>query len=228
MILDTVRKTYTFPFEFFPYQDETVAELGPLPRAGYYLDPGTGKTAVSTASALYRKLTRGAQAIVAMPPILLDGWARWLASIKPDLKVTIYRGSPKKRQALDLSADFILVSLAIFKLDFDRFDAYFRNKPCVFILDEFHQIEDFDHVLLFPLWVCWDGADIVKVHSPLHPWLWTFFWLDNPLEWVINAMILGEDFPDRAGGARQVTSCFLEHWVFVQVIQNSERTRGTS
>lgn len=141
-VLETVNAHYTLPFELYPYQVETVEELGTLPRAGYYLDPGTGKTACSSASALYKKLTRRSQTIVAMPPILLDGWARWLRSIKPGVKVTVYRGSPKKRLELDLDADFILVSLAIFKLDFDRFDAHFRDRPVTMIVDEATSIKN--------------------------------------------------------------------------------------
>lgn len=142
MILDAIRKAYTFPFDLYPYQEDTVEELGGLPRAGLYLDPGCGKTAVSTASALYKKLMRRSQTIVAMPPILLDGWAKWLAKIKPNLSVTVYRGSPKKRQQLALDTDFILVSLQIFKQDYDRFDEYFRNKPVTLILDEAHSIKN--------------------------------------------------------------------------------------
>lgn len=142
MILDTVYARYTLPWPLYPYQVETVEELGQLPRAGYYLDPGTGKTACSTVSALYKKETRKAQTIVTMPPILLDGWAKFLRSIQPAPSVTIYRGTPKKRQQLDLDADFILVSLPIFKQDFDRFDEHFRGKPVTLINDEATSIKN--------------------------------------------------------------------------------------
>lgn len=135
MIYERVEEVHPLPFKLFPFQVETVEELGDKPRAGYYLDPGTGKTACSTASALFKKLTRNSQTVVAMPPILLEGWAKWLGKI-PGIKTTVYKGTPKKRQGLSLDADFILVSLSIFKLDFDRFDAYFRGKPVTLIVDE--------------------------------------------------------------------------------------------
>jgi hypothetical protein len=48
------------------------------------------------------------------------------------------------------------------------------------------------------------------------------------LERVINTMMCGENLPNRAGGAGQFTSSFLERWVFVQIIQDRERSRGTS
>ena len=82
VIYEAVRANYTLPLEGYPFQIETVNELGHLPRAGYYLDPGTGKTFCATASALYKRDTRKSQTIVALPPILLDGWAKFLNRIQ--------------------------------------------------------------------------------------------------------------------------------------------------
>ena len=142
MIYEEVKTKYTLPFELFPYQVDTVNELGALNRAGYYLDPGTGKTACSTASALYKRETRKSQTLVIMPPILLEGWARFIQKIIPTPSITIYKGTPKKRKELKLDADFILMSTAIFKLDFDRLDSCFRNKPVTLIVDEATSIKN--------------------------------------------------------------------------------------
>lgn len=136
MIYEAVRAAYTLPFDPYPYQGDTIEELGPLPRAGLYLDPGTGKTFCSTVVALHNKITRGAQTIVAMPPILLVGWEKFLRQISPKLRITVYRGSPKQRLEMDLGADFVLMSTVIFKKDFDRLDKHFRGKPVTLIVDE--------------------------------------------------------------------------------------------
>lgn len=96
----------------------------------------TGKTACSTVSALYKKETRKSQTIVIMPPILLEGWARFLRSITPALSVTVYKGTPKKRLELSLNADFVLLSTQIFKQDFDRLSGHFQGKPVTLIVDE--------------------------------------------------------------------------------------------
>lgn len=141
MIYEAIKANYLLPFEGYPFQIETVNELGPLPRAGYYLDPGTGKTFCATASALYKRDTRKSQTMVVMPPILLDGWARFLNSI-PGLSVTIYRGTPKQRQGLRLDADFTLMSMQIFKQDSDRIDKCFRGKPVTLIVDECTSIKN--------------------------------------------------------------------------------------
>lgn len=93
---DRVKEHYTLPFELYEFQSGAVNELADLPRAGYYFEPGVGKTAASTVSALYRNtLRRGHQTLVVMPPILINMWARWLRRIKPTPAVTVYRGTPK-------------------------------------------------------------------------------------------------------------------------------------
>jgi SNF2 family DNA or RNA helicase len=97
---------------------------------------GTGKTFISTAISLFHKVTYGHQVVVIMPPILIRQWGRWLASIKPEISVTEYRGTPAQRDALDLDMDFVLVGVQIFKRDFARFQRYFSDKNYTVIIDE--------------------------------------------------------------------------------------------
>ncbi|MFZ3012150.1 MAG: hypothetical protein WA045_00460, partial [Nitrospira sp.] len=69
-----VRSHFTFPpdIEEREYQINTVNDLGPLPRAGYYLGGGTGKTFIATVVALFKRLMQGAgTTVITMPPILL-------------------------------------------------------------------------------------------------------------------------------------------------------------
>lgn len=141
MIYEYVKEHYTLPLDGYQFQVETVDELGSLPRSGLYLQPGTGKTFCSTVIALHKRDKRKSQTIVVMPPILLDGWARFLRRI-PGLDVGVYRGSPKQREGLSLKPDFLLMSMQVFKLDFDQLNRYFHGKPVTLIVDEATSIKN--------------------------------------------------------------------------------------
>ena len=80
---EVVREQFEFPFELRPYQIQEVNDLCEFDRAGYYWEPGSGKTAGSTHQALYWNLCHGnEQWLIVMPPILLLQWELWLKSIR--------------------------------------------------------------------------------------------------------------------------------------------------
>jgi superfamily II DNA or RNA helicase len=80
---DLVLHHFEFPFPLREYQSDAVNELAPLDRTGLYLEPGLGKTAVSTFCALYKLIMGQAETVLAiMPPLLVDQWAAWLSKIK--------------------------------------------------------------------------------------------------------------------------------------------------
>jgi SNF2 family DNA or RNA helicase len=139
---ETVRQQYAFPFDLRKYQVDEVNYLSEFDRAGFYWDPGTGKTAGSTHYALYWKITAGVnQWVIVQPPILLLQWEAWLKSVRriedgQPPSVTVYAGTPAKRQKLSLDSDFILVSYGLFKNDFDRFLQHFDGKKVGTIADE--------------------------------------------------------------------------------------------
>ncbi|UCV26728.1 SNF2-related protein [Ferribacterium limneticum] len=139
---ELVRQYYDFPFELYEFQQDVMNELAPKPAAGYYMDPGTGKTATSTHAALFKGLTTDVEhVIVVMPPILLNTWSRWLNKVKfkdtgEPIDYLRYRGTPKQRKAMDLRHDFVLMSLAIFKKDYKRICATFNHTRVVLIVDE--------------------------------------------------------------------------------------------
>lgn len=142
-----VTEHFELPFEFRTYQVDTLNDLAPRPRAGYYLPTGTGKTAVSTAAALYKMLKSSTrlQAIVAMPPILVPGWGRWLKKIKGrhrNVTFIEYRGTPRERREMKLDADFILMSMEIFKRDFERLTKAFAGKDVILMVDEATSIKN--------------------------------------------------------------------------------------
>jgi superfamily II DNA or RNA helicase len=132
----TVAHHFPAHIETRPYQVESVDTLAPLPRSGIYAEVGTGKTLMATAIALIKRAEYKCQTIVLMPPILLRQWKRWLDSLIGGFTSIVYAGSPKQRAQMNLAQDFILMSIQIFKKDYDRLRAYFITKPFTIIVDE--------------------------------------------------------------------------------------------
>lgn len=111
---EQVASEFALPLTPYPYQIDTINKLAPLPRAGYWLDPGTGKTLTSTISCLHKHR----QVVVLAPPILGVMWVRFLRTI-PGITVAHYAGAPKVRSEMDLNVDFLVMSIQIFKRDYD-------------------------------------------------------------------------------------------------------------
>lgn len=111
---------------------------------GNFYEVGGGKTVVSTVVSLMRghSLT-----IVAVPPILITPWTRWLTKVSSD--VVAYRGTPKVRALLDLTAArWILVSHALFRDDFDVLASEFKRRAKVeVIVDESHALKNVESKL---------------------------------------------------------------------------------
>lgn len=139
---DEVRAAFNLPFELYPFQIEDVNATAPRHRVGLFLDAGLGKTAVSTHNFLFKKLHGCSTCVVIAPPTLLVQWQRWLAKIKPAFNIVLYRGSPAERKQIDLkNADFIIMSIQIFKIDFQRLVAEIPQDAHV-IADEAHNLKD--------------------------------------------------------------------------------------
>lgn len=107
-----------------------------------FVTGNTGKTATSTHAALFKTLTTEAEhIIVLMPPILIPTWRRWLNKVRfkddgTSLDVLCYRGSPKRRREMQLRVDVLLMSIAIFKKDYERICRVFAGRRVVVIVDE--------------------------------------------------------------------------------------------
>lgn len=123
---EAVREKFDFPFELRPYQVDEVNQLCQCILAGYYWEPGAGKTAGSTHQMLYETLTLDVQKwVLLMPPILIPQWAHWLRSIRDKrtgqpLSVAEYSDVQKVRRAMPLKEQFILTSYGLFKNDFEH------------------------------------------------------------------------------------------------------------
>lgn len=139
---EIVRERFAFPFELRPLQVDIVNNLCQYPRAGYYCEAGTGKTAMSTHQALFYRETSGIrQWLILMPPILLEQWDRWLRSVTclstgKALTTTVYAGTLAQRRDLDLTNDFILTSYGLLKNDFERLHAHFEGREMGVMADE--------------------------------------------------------------------------------------------
>lgn len=143
---EVVDQAYDLPFPLWQLQVDAVNGLAPLPRSGWYAEVGTGKTAMSTVSALYKKIQAKGQktaTVVIMPPILLTGWKRWLNKIV-GVKSVIYKGSPAERKEINIHADFILLSLPIFKNDYEYLTKFFAKHydNVIVIVDEADSIKN--------------------------------------------------------------------------------------
>lgn len=134
---ETVKAKYRLPanIEERDWQVATINTTAPMQRSGLYLEVGCGKTFISTINALYKNILEDRVTVVTMPPILIPGWLRWLAQIN-GITVVDYRGSPKERKALNLDADFIVMSMQIFKNDFDHILDTLEGQKITLINDE--------------------------------------------------------------------------------------------
>lgn len=139
-----VNSHFGLPFQPYPLQEKEIEALAILYRAGYYAEPGCGKTLMSTAAALYKKVEQpNACTLVIMPPILINGWKRWLEKVKGVGKVVVYRGTCSEREALKIKdADWILMSIQIFKSDVERIERDLAGRPKIGIVDEAHSVKN--------------------------------------------------------------------------------------
>ena len=113
-----------------------VETLAHLPRAGLYAEVGTGKTLMATMIALIKRKRHGNKTIVLMPPILLEQWKRWLDSLYGGITSLVYRGTPKQRLKLSFDFDFVLMSIQIFKADYERIFKAYSDRPVTLVVDE--------------------------------------------------------------------------------------------
>lgn len=133
----------------FKYCFEVPSGFLTLRRNGCVFTTGnSGKTAGLTHWALYRSMQGAAdQWVGLMPPILLDQWEAWLRSIADrdsgvPLSVSLYRGTPAQRKKVDLGRDFVLMSYAIFKNDYERLVDYFDGRDVGLFCDEAHAVKN--------------------------------------------------------------------------------------
>ena len=133
---ELVEKQFSMPFPLYPYQSTWVNAFADKPAAGMYFEVGTGKSLTALAASLYHKLQGYETTIILMPPILLTQWEETIKLIPEIKRVQIYAGTPDERNRISLDADYLLMSIEVFKNDFKRLFDFFLDKKVTLIVDE--------------------------------------------------------------------------------------------
>ncbi len=107
----------------FDYQLEDMKFLISSGKAALTHEPGVGKTFGAMLALTYIIEKSGGQALVVMPPILLNTWyEKFHEYFDTDLKIFVYKGSPKERKAIKLeNHDVVLVSYDLLQRDYESF-----------------------------------------------------------------------------------------------------------
>ena len=140
--INYIENKYPLPFKLREDQVNSINELAPLQRAGFYYDVGLGKTVLGIYSALYKIETEMVKHVIClMPPVLITNWSRNIARI-PGTTHVCYRGTPAQRDQLDLNVQFILMSYQIFKKDWEKLAGQFHIGEVCLICDEAKAIKN--------------------------------------------------------------------------------------
>lgn len=135
-------KSTGFPVDLYPFQQDAVNDLAPLPRSALYFDPGCGKTYTSLAMAQYKLIRSHCDTVlVIVPPVLLINWARNIGRI-PGATHVVYAGTPVQRKRINLNVNYIIVGVQIFKKDFAHITASLCNKAVFGIVDEAQMLKN--------------------------------------------------------------------------------------
>lgn len=140
---DIVSKHYQLPYPLYDFQKAWLNAFGDCEGAGMYFEVGTGKTITAIAASLYHKiLDPETVVIVLMPPILLNQWQENLLQIPNIGKVQIYAGIPSVRNKIDLNVSYLLMTIEIFKNDFEKLYNFYLDKPVTLLVDEATSIKN--------------------------------------------------------------------------------------
>lgn len=124
----------------------------------------THNTVVSAVMALYHRIDNPGHIMVVMPPILLTQWARFFRSIPEINRVLVYRGTPAERRAMNLDADVILLSMDIFKNDFERLYDFYLERNVTLIVDEAVSVKNTDTMNHKCVWA-FHNKNLTRYHS---------------------------------------------------------------
>jgi SNF2 family DNA or RNA helicase len=139
LTLEEVIQKSPLPFELFGYQKEDIQAAIPHDRFALFCCVGSGKTASATAIAM---AWNDPHILVLLPPILIFQWVKFLNSIPNSGGALAFKGTPKQRHNLPIeNYKWLVLSLDIFKKDFDLLDSYFGFKEVTTIVDEAQAIK---------------------------------------------------------------------------------------
>ena len=124
----------SLPFKLHDWQWDDILAAQAFDRAALFLPVGSGKTVIATLTALG---WNDPHVVVLLPPILITQWVKWLNSIPNSGGALAYKGTPKQRHDLPVeNYKWLVMSMDIFKIDFELLNSYFMNKVVTTIVDE--------------------------------------------------------------------------------------------
>lgn len=128
------------PFKLHDWQWDDVLAAQAFDRAALFLPVGSGKTVIATLTALG---WNDPHVIVILPPILIKQWCTWLNAIPNSGGALAYKGTPKQRHDLPVeNYKWLVMSMDIFKIDFDLLHSYYFDKEVTTIVDEAQNIKN--------------------------------------------------------------------------------------
>lgn len=126
-------------FGLAPLQLEDLEKAVQWDKVKWFYDVGVGKTVCSTVQAW---MLGHHCHVVIVPPILIRQWGQWLRRVDQG-SVLEYQGTPSQRKSLTLKGHkWIVMSYAIFRLDFDRIFKELGREDPVLIVDEAHNLKN--------------------------------------------------------------------------------------
>ena len=128
------------PFKLHDWQWEDVLAAQAFDRVALFLPVGSGKTVIATLTALG---WNDPHVVVILPPILIAQWVKWLNAIPNSGGALAYKGTPKQRHDLPVeNYKWLVMSLDIFKIDFELLDSYYFGKGVTTIVDEAQSLKN--------------------------------------------------------------------------------------
>lgn len=123
-------------------QVAAIEDLTTYRRNANFSEVGTGKTVMATAVSM---MNGAGTTLVIVPPIIINQWCRWLRQFTND--VTDYRGPPAARKKLNIQARFVVMSHAIFRMDYELIENKLKGLDLEIIVDEAHALKNTASVL---------------------------------------------------------------------------------
>lgn len=129
--VDVVLEQVKLPFALREYQKEDINKLAVLDKTGLWISLGLGKTVIAFCMGCYKLIkAEFKKCYVLCPASLVTQWVDFIAPTKAS--VVAYKGSPKQRENLDITANFVVMSYEMFRQDYDRL----KSSEAYYILDE--------------------------------------------------------------------------------------------
>lgn len=132
-------------FELSKLQEEDVETFLQWPVSLNNYETGGGKTVVSTIVSLMRGVD---VTVVTVPPILIRSWGKWLNKVSDN--VLVYQGNPRERAKMAeqlATARWIVVSHAIFRIDYSKIISAQSSRTTEVIVDEAQNLKNVQSIL---------------------------------------------------------------------------------